>query len=173
MLKEKLKNLKLLVFDVDGVLTDNTVFVGGNETEFKRFHIADGLAFYMAQKVGLKLALVSGRYSPATDSRAKEFNIDEVHQSTTPKPEVVAKLIAKYELKPEEVSFMGDDLVDIQVMKSVGVSVSVPDGAPQTREIADYVTARAGGHGAVREFVDMVLEAKGVDPRSLWEMPNA
>jgi len=172
-LEDKFEKLKLLVFDVDGILTDNTVLMGGDGAEYKEFFIADGLAFYMAKMAGLKLALVSGRYSPATDSRAKELGVDEVFQHSVDKAEIVARLIAKHNLTKEEVCFMGDDLVDLKVMKSVGAKITVPDAAPQIKKVADYVTKKNGGQGAVRELIDMILEAKGIDLESLWDGSDA
>ncbi len=171
--EDKLRKLKLLVFDVDGILTDNSVYMGADGAEFKRFYIADGFAFYLAQQAGLKVALVSGRFSAATDSRAKELSVEDVYQGYGEKSEVVADLLRKYEIGLEETMFMGDDLVDIAVMKKTEVSVTVPDSAPQVRAVADYTTSCPGGRGAVREIVNMILEAKGIDVVELWDSKYA
>ena len=169
---DKLKKLKLLIFDVDGILTDNTVIMGGNGAEYKQFHIADGLAFYMAKMAGLKIALVSGRYSAATDSRAKELEVDELYQGYTNKADIITELMDKYQLSMDEISFMGDDLVDLQAMKAVGVRVTVGHSPQQIRDRADYITSKEGGKGAVREFIDMVLAAKQIDVEAMWEVGN-
>lgn len=168
-MKDRLEKLKLLIFDVDGILTDNTVFMGDEGMEFKQFCIADGLAFYLAKSVGIKLALISGRYSPATVSRAKELRVDELYQDRIDKSEIIKDLMDKYNLGVDEVSFMGDDLVDLQAMEAVGFAVAVPHSPRFIKKRADYVTEAPAGKGAVREFIDMVLEAKKIDIEELWE----
>ena len=166
---DRLKKIKILIFDVDGVLTDNSVFIGDNGSEYKRFFIADGLAFYMARMAGLKIALLSGRYSPATDSRARELEVDELFQGNIDKAKVINDLMGKYRLNTDEICFMGDDLVDLGAMKVAGVRVSVPSGASQIKAEADYITRHEGGRGAVRELIDMVLTARGFDVKAFWE----
>lgn len=166
--EDRLKRLKLLVFDVDGVLTDNSVFMGENRNEYKRFNIADGLGFYMARRVGLELALVSGRYSAATDSRAQELGVIEVHQDIIDKAAAITMLRRKYGLEIDEISYMGDDFIDLKAMDVVGVRITVPHSPRLLQERVDYVTRRKAGDGAAREFIDMVLEARGVDMEEMW-----
>lgn len=166
-LKAKLKNIELLIFDVDGVMTDNTVFIGSGKTEYKRFCIADGMAVYIARRAGIPTALISGRKSVATTARAKELGIEDLYQNPGPKNIPFNKLLQKYELSPDKTAFMGDDVIDVVLMKKAGVSVTVPHAPDYVKKFADIVTKKQAGHGAVREFVDMVLKAKGLDPVEL------
>ncbi|MCP4632307.1 MAG: HAD hydrolase family protein [candidate division Zixibacteria bacterium] len=167
--KKRLEKVKLMIFDVDGILTDNTVFMGPDDVEYKQFYIADGLAFYMAKSVGLKIALISGRYSPATVSRAKELKVDELFQDQHNKDDIIKGLLAKYELNSDEISYMGDDLVDLKAMNVSGFRITVPSAPQLIKDKADYITTNEGGKGAVREFIDMVLESKDVDIKAMWE----
>lgn len=166
-LRNKLRKVKLLIFDVDGVLTDNTVWMGQGKNEYKRFNIADGMAVYIARRAGIPSAFVSGRKSPATVSRAKELGITDLHQAKGPKKAPFEKLLKKYGLSADETAFMGDDVIDVAVMKLAGVSATVPHAPSYVKRFADVVTKREAGMGAAREFVDMILEAKGFDPLEL------
>ncbi|MCD6160969.1 MAG: HAD hydrolase family protein [candidate division Zixibacteria bacterium] len=161
-LKSRLRKIKLFIFDVDGVLTDNTIFIGPDGFEIKRFSIADGLGIYIAKKYGINIALLSGRSSPATLARAKELNITDIFQNPTDKLEYFNQLKLKYQLDDENIAFMGNDLVDLGVMKQSGLAFAVPDSPDSVLQIADYITMKKGGFGAVREALDMVLDAKEI-----------
>jgi len=158
----KLKPIKLVILDVDGVLTDDTVFIGPEGMEFKRFCIADGLGIHIAKRYGIDVAFLSGRPSPATEIRARELGIDDVFQKPVDKLDYYNRLKTKYDLKDENIAYMGNDLVDVGVMKKCGLAASVPESPATVRKTADYVTAKKGGFGAVREILDMILEAQGV-----------
>jgi 3-deoxy-D-manno-octulosonate 8-phosphate phosphatase (KDO 8-P phosphatase) len=166
-LKSKMKKIELFIFDVDGVLTDNTVWMGRDGDEYKRFNIADGMAVYIARRAGIPTAFVSGRKSVATTSRARELKIEDVHQNAGPKRVPFEKLLKKYRLSAEQVAFMGDDVIDVAVMKMAGVSATVPHAPAYVKRYAHIVTKRPAGMGAARELVDMVLKAKGLDPVEL------
>ncbi len=166
-LRAKLKKIKLFVFDVDGVLTDNTVWMGAGKTELKRFNIADGMGIYIARRAGIPSAFISGRPSPATVSRVKELGIIDFFQKKGPKRIPFHKLLRKYKLDQSEVAFMGDDVIDVPVMKMAGVSVTVPHAADYVKEYADIITVHEAGMGAAREFIDLVLTAKGYNPIEL------
>jgi 3-deoxy-D-manno-octulosonate 8-phosphate phosphatase (KDO 8-P phosphatase) len=166
-LKPKLKRIELFVFDVDGVLTDNTVWMGGDGDEYKRFNIADGMAVYIARRAGIPTAFVSGRKSKATTARARELKIKDLFQEAGPKLVPFEKLLKKYKLAAEQVAFMGDDVIDVAVMRMAGISATVPRAPSYVRKYADIVTKRQAGMGAARELVDMVLKAKGLDPVEL------
>ena len=161
-LKSRLRKIKLFIFDVDGVLTDNTIFIGPDGFEIKRFSIADGLGMYIAKKHGINIAFLSGRPSPATSARAKELNITDVFQNPYDKLEYYNKLKLKYQLEDENIAFMGNDLVDLGVMKQSGFAFTVPDSPDSVLQAADYITKREGGFGAVRETIDLVLDAKEI-----------
>jgi 3-deoxy-D-manno-octulosonate 8-phosphate phosphatase (KDO 8-P phosphatase) len=161
-LLEKMRKIKLVILDVDGVLTDDTVFVGPEGMEFKRFCIADGLGIHLARKYGIEVALLSGRPSPATLVRARELGIDDILQKPEDKLNFYNHLKSKYHLDDENIAFMGNDLVDIGVLKQCGLAFAVPDSPETIRRAADYVTRKPGGFGAVREVLDMILDAKGI-----------
>lgn len=166
-LKAKMRKIELFVFDVDGVLTDNTVYMGRNGAEYKRFCIADGMAVYIARRAGMPTAFISGRKSPATTARAKELGITDIYQYVGNKKKPFEKLLKKYKLQAEQIAFMGDDIIDVVLMKIAGVSATVPHAPDYVKKYADVVTKKQAGFGAAREFVDMVLKAKGFDPLEL------
>jgi 3-deoxy-D-manno-octulosonate 8-phosphate phosphatase (KDO 8-P phosphatase) len=162
-LNDKMARVKLVIMDVDGVLTDDTVFIGPEGMEFKRFCIADGLGIHLARKHGIKIAFLSGRPSPATLIRAQELGIEDVFQKPEDKLNFYNQLKSKYGLDDENIAFIGNDLVDMGVLKQCGLAIAVPDSPETIRRSADYVTAKHGGFGAVREVLDMLLDARGID----------
>jgi 3-deoxy-D-manno-octulosonate 8-phosphate phosphatase (KDO 8-P phosphatase) len=163
-----LKRVRLLLCDVDGVLTDATVLVG-EEREMKRFHIRDGLGLMALRRQGLKVGWISNRPSPATTRRAKELKIDFLKQEKGSKVRIVESLLAKTGFRWDEVCYMGDDIVDLGVLNRVGVAVAVADAVAEARAAADYVTSADGGHGAVREVVELILQAQNKWARILAE----
>jgi 3-deoxy-D-manno-octulosonate 8-phosphate phosphatase (KDO 8-P phosphatase) len=158
----KLKMIKLVILDVDGVLTDDTVFIGPEGMEFKRFCIADGLGIHIAKRYGVNVAFLSGRPSPATEIRASELGVDDVFQKPVDKLNYYDQLKTKYNLNDENIAYMGNDLVDVGVMRKCGLAACVPESPVAVRNSANYVTSKKGGFGAVREFLDMILDARGV-----------
>ncbi|XEC95256.1 KdsC family phosphatase [Paenibacillus tarimensis] len=152
-----LKDIKLICCDVDGTLTDGTIHVSSEGEMYKSFHVRDGLGIVMAQKAGIIFAIVTGRGSRIVDARAKELGIEEVHQNVTDKSERVRSIITKYNLKKEQVAFIGDDVNDAVVKDEVGVFVVVGDGHPEAKKVADIVLQTNGGKGAVREFIDRYI----------------
>jgi len=154
-----LKRVRLLLCDVDGVLTDATVLVG-EESEMKRFHIRDGLGLVALRRQGLKVGWISNRPSPATTRRAKELKIDFLKQEKGSKVRVVESLLAKTGFRWDEVCYVGDDIVDLGVLNRAGVAVAVADAVAEARAAADYITSADGGHGAVREVVELILQAQ-------------
>lgn len=160
-LTAKLRRVKLFLCDVDGVLTDGSVFIGG-EKEFKRFNIRDGLGMVLMRRAGLKVGWVSARPSPATEMRAKELKIDFLVQQgdKISKVGAIEELLAQEKLGWDEVCFIGDDVVDLGPLAKAGLGVAVADARPQVRAAADFVTKAEGGRGAVREVVEMILSAQ-------------
>jgi 3-deoxy-D-manno-octulosonate 8-phosphate phosphatase (KDO 8-P phosphatase) len=158
----RLKRIKLFLCDVDGVLTDGSVFIGG-EREVKRFNIRDGLGLVLARRAGLKVGWVSARPSLATKMRAKELEIDFLVQQgdRISKSGAVEKLLAREKTSWDEVCFVGDDVVDLGPLSRAGLGVAVADARPEAKAAADFVTRAAGGRGAVREAVEMILRAQG------------
>jgi len=153
------KRVRLLLCDVDGVLTDASVFIGGSE-EVKQFNIRDGLGLVRLRREGLKVGWISGRPSPATARRARELKIDFLQQEKGSKVSAVESLLAQTGFRWDEVCYVGDDIVDLGVLKRAGVAVAVADGVAEARAAADYVTRAGGGHGAVREVAELILKAQ-------------
>jgi 3-deoxy-D-manno-octulosonate 8-phosphate phosphatase (KDO 8-P phosphatase) len=158
-LNQKLARIKLFLCDVDGVLTDGAVWMG-RDGETKRFNIRDGLGLKLLQHNGIKVGWVSRRPSNATKERAADLKIDFLAQGDRGKVEAVESILRQSGLNWPEVCYVGDDIVDICVLKRAGVAVAVADGVAEARASADYVTKACGGHGAVREVVEMVLRAQ-------------
>ncbi len=152
-------------FDVDGVLTDGGIYVGdldGTAVELKRFNIQDGLAIKFLQAAGLEVALVSGRRSTATARRAAELGIaDVVQDDAAQKVKAIAALLARKGIDWREAAFVGDDLPDVAVLRRVGLAVAVGNATGEAARAAHWTLARMGGHGAVREFVERLLVARG------------
>jgi 3-deoxy-D-manno-octulosonate 8-phosphate phosphatase (KDO 8-P phosphatase) len=161
-LKKKLVRIKLFLCDVDGVLTDGSIFIGG-EREFKRFNIRDGLSLVLLRRAGLKIGWVSARPSPATKLRADELKIDFLVQQNdrTSKTAAIEALLAQEKLSWNDVCFVGDDIVDLGPLRRAGFSVAVGDGVAEATAAAHFVAKNSGGRGAVREVVEMILKAQG------------
>jgi 3-deoxy-D-manno-octulosonate 8-phosphate phosphatase (KDO 8-P phosphatase) len=157
--------VRLVVLDVDGVLTDNGVYigaVGGERVEFKRFDIQDGLGLAVLRLAGLEVAVVSGRVSASTALRMKELGIAEVVQDDGAKKlPALRSLLASRGLDWSEICYVGDDLADVPVMRRAGVAIAVQNAVPEARALARFVTERKGGDGAVREAIEMLLRARG------------
>jgi 3-deoxy-D-manno-octulosonate 8-phosphate phosphatase (KDO 8-P phosphatase) len=160
--EDKLRQIKLVILDVDGVLTDDTILIGPDGMEFKRFCIADGLAIAIAKRYGITVAFLSGRPSPATEIRAKELGVENIFQGPVNKLKYYSALKEKYSLNDENIAYMGNDLVDVGVLTVCGLALATPDSPKTVKNAADYVTHKAGGLGAVREVLDMIFEAQGI-----------
>jgi 3-deoxy-D-manno-octulosonate 8-phosphate phosphatase (KDO 8-P phosphatase) len=158
----RLKRIKLFLCDVDGVLTDGSIFIGG-ERELKRFNIRDGLGLVLARRAGLKIGWVSARPSLATKMRADELKIHFLVQQgdRASKTSAIEELLAKEAMKWDEVCFVGDDIVDLGPLQRAGVAAAVADGVAEAKAAAHFTTQAAGGRGAVREVIEMVLQAQG------------
>ena len=157
--------IKLLGLDVDGVITNNAIYLGlvnGQRVEFKQFDIQDGLAMGLARRMGLTLAWVSGRYSDATALRASELHIDEVIQDKgARKVPAMTEMLLRRGLGWEEVAFLGDDLADIPVLRRVGLPMAVANAVPEVKQLAAFTTQVPGGGGAVREAIEALFRAQG------------
>ncbi len=156
-----LQSIKAIVMDVDGVLTDGTIFLDQKGEEIKAFYSADGLAITSAKRMGLKIAWISARGSKALASRAKELGIDALYQKKMNKAESFENILKDFKLHSREVCYIGDDLVDIPALKRAGLAIAVQNAAPEVKKISSYVTQHLGGRGAVREVIEMVMKAQG------------
>ena len=168
--KQRLKKIKLIISDVDGVITDGTVFKGAENLELKRFCVQDGTAVVMAKTAGFLLAFISGRYSQATEIRLNELKISDVYNGTLNKLVPYEKLKQKYKLKDDEIAYIGDDLIDIPVMEKVGLPAAVQNAYPDVKEKAIFVTKTRGGEGAFREFIDWILTELGTYEKCLADL---
>jgi 3-deoxy-D-manno-octulosonate 8-phosphate phosphatase (KDO 8-P phosphatase) len=152
------------VLDVDGVLTDGRLLYGPGGEEEKRFHVHDGLALVAARRAGLEVAVVSGRASAAVTRRMAELGVQHVHQGVEDKAALLARLRVDLGLTPGQVAVMGDDLPDLSLMRQAGLALAPADAVAEVRAAARWVSGRPGGHGAVREAVEMLLRARGAWP---------
>ncbi len=156
-----LEAIQLLVLDVDGVLSDGRLIVHSDGSESKAFHTLDGHGIRMWQRAGLKVALLSGRHSVATQRRADELDIAYVLQDCHLKRPALEELLATAGLKAEQTAYVGDDLPDLPPMRMVGFAVAVANAVEEVKAQADYVTTRPGGSGAVREVIEHILKGSG------------
>lgn len=173
---ERFKNIKLLALDVDGVLTDDSIYFGPDGLELKKFNISDGLFMVLSMRAGLELSIVSGRHSAATDSRMKDLGVKHVLQAkltksddgkilkgTQSKVEMMKPLLEKLNLSFEQVAFVGNEILDIKLAQACGLSIAVADSTKQLLDVVDFVTEKKGGHGAVREVIEYYFEAINKD----------
>lgn len=158
-LNARLAKIRIFLCDVDGILTDASVFIG-QEQETKRFYIRDGLGFIMLRDEGIKTGWISNRPSIATTKRAEELKIDFLEQHKGSKVSAVENLLARTGFKWEEACYMGDDVVDLGVLKRAGVAATVADATDDARAAAHYVTQARGGNGGVREVIELILKAQ-------------
>ncbi len=155
---------QLLVLDVDGVLTDNSLWIGTDGSEQTQFHVPDGAGIRWLLEEGIPVAWISGRESAVTEHRARALGVEEVHTGIRNKATCLQKIIDRLGIEPENTVYVGDDFIDLPPMALVGVSVAVANAQPALLEQADVVTTRSGGAGAVREVCEWILAARG-----LWQ----
>jgi len=158
---ERAGRVRMVLLDVDGVLTDGRIYMRSGGGEGRAFHARDGHGVRMGQRGGLLFGIISGRETTVVSERASELYITEVHQGVYDKLECLNGIVERLKLSPEDVCFVGDDMVDVPVMRRVGLAVAPADASPEVREVAHYVTELPGGRGVVREVVDLVLRASG------------
>jgi 3-deoxy-D-manno-octulosonate 8-phosphate phosphatase (KDO 8-P phosphatase) len=158
---ERARRIRLLLFDVDGVLTDGKILLHADGSESKSFDIRDGTGIVLAQRAGLRTGLLSARHSGATAERAAQLRIPIVRQGSADKLETLEEIIAAEGISAGEVAFMGDDLLDLPVIEHVGLAAAPVDAADEVRSRAHWIATRRGGDGAVRELIEMVLKAQG------------
>lgn len=155
------KRVRLIVFDVDGVMTDGSLYLGDDGQEYKAFNSLDGHGMKMLMRSGVELAIITGRTSQVVGKRAANLGITHLYQGVEDKLKAWQELLAKLGLAPEECAFMGDDVVDLPAMRRSGLAISVPAAPAVVREQAHYVTTLGGGRGAVREACEAIMQAQG------------
>ena len=163
-LKSRLQRIKVLLMDVDGVLTDGRLFyfpdASGNAVEFKGFNSQDGLGFHFLKDVGIKSGVISGRESPATVERARNTHITYVYQGHLEKNGAYDEILQKAAVTADEVAYIGDDFTDVSLMLRSGLGCCVGNARPELKAVADIVTVADGGQGAVREIIELILKAQ-------------
>ena len=173
---ERAKKVKLIIADVDGVLTDATIYKGNNEInniELKKFSVLDGAGVALARLLNFHIAIISGRKSTATEIRANELNITDVYNGTLNKMKPYNELKLKYNLSDENCAFIGDDIIDISLMEQVGVPIAVANAYHLVKEKAIYTTSLCGGDGAFREAVDWIVICQGRYEEGIQLMKNS
>jgi 3-deoxy-D-manno-octulosonate 8-phosphate phosphatase (KDO 8-P phosphatase) len=157
---ERAKGIRLVVFDVDGVLTDGSLFLGDDGQEYKAFHSRDGHGMAMLRDSGVTLAVITGRRSEVVRIRMQSLGVEHVHQGCKDKLPVFLELAAGLGIAPAAAAYMGDDLMDLPVMRRVGLAVAVADAHPVVREHAHWCTPSGGGRGAARDLCELILRAQ-------------
>lgn len=160
-LQERCAAIELLVLDVDGVLTDGGIVYGGDGVELKAFHVRDGAGLKLWQQAGKRSAVITGRTSPIVEVRAQEVGIGFVYQGASEKLPAFQSLLQAAGVKPEAVCYVGDDLPDLPLLRHSGLAVAVADACAEVRADAHYITRAAGGRGAVRETIELILRCQG------------
>jgi len=159
---KRAEKVKLLLLDVDGVLTDGGIIITGEGEEIKVFSVVDGMGIKLLQRAGVEVGILSGRFSPVTKHRAFELGIELLYQGELAKVPAFEKILKEKGLREEEIAYAGDDWLDIPILKRVGLAIGVPNAWPPVNQFVHYVTKRGGGKGAVREICDLILIAKGL-----------
>lgn len=164
VLREKAKKIKLLLLDVDGVLTDGSIILDNQGNELKAFHVRDGHGIKLAQRAGVVIGVITGRKSDVVNIRCRELGITEVNQGAHDKIAVYEEVLRRHGLADESAAFVGDDIVDAGIFRRVGLAITVADADPAIVPLAHMRTKAAGGRGAVREVTDFLLACQGTRP---------
>ena len=159
-LETRAKKIKLLLLDVDGVLTDGRIIYDSRGENLKLFDVHDGLGVYALRRMGIKTILITAKGSAATKPRAKDMKIERVYENIVPKTRVYEKIMRDYRLKDENICYAGDDLLDIGILKMVGLPIAVANACSEVKKKSVYVTKKKGGRGAVREIAELILKAQ-------------
>lgn len=161
-LQNQIKKIKILLLDVDGVLTDGRIIYDSCGNELKFFDVHDGLGVYLLRQMGIKTILITAKGSRAIKPRAKDMHVETVYENILPKIKVYEKIRKEYGFKDEEICFVGDDLVDLCVLRKAGFPIATHNACGDIKKAASYITKKNGGRGAVREVAELILKAKGL-----------
>ncbi len=159
---EKAARIKLVVFDVDGVLTDGSLYLGDDGQEYKAFHSRDGHGMKLLQAAGIEIGIITGRTSRVVEHRMASLGIEHVYQGQLDKLPAFEDLVRKLDLAPQNVAYVGDDVVDLPIMVRVGLAIAVADAHPLVARHAHWQTASPGGRGAARDVCELIMDARGV-----------
>jgi 3-deoxy-D-manno-octulosonate 8-phosphate phosphatase (KDO 8-P phosphatase) len=163
--KKRAAKIKMILMDVDGTLTDGSLLILPDGEELKSFNVRDGMGALLAQLAGLRMAIITGKSSKSLEKRAERLKITEVYQGVIDKKPILDGILEKHGLKPDQVAYIGDDLGDFELIKSVGLAAAVADAHPIIKKNCHYICDLPGGKGAVREFIEFIIESQGK-----WEM---
>lgn len=158
---ERARPIKLLILDIDGVMTDGRIIYSVYGDELKFFDVQDGFGITLLNRAGIKSAIITAKKSRIVKLRAKDLRVACVYQGFPDKLIPFNKILDRFKIKPDEICFMGDDLIDLPVLKRVGLAVAVPNAVEEVKSSAHYITSKIGGRGAVREICDLILKAQG------------
>ncbi len=159
--EKRARAVRILIMDVDGTLTDGRLFVLPDGEEVKSYNVKDGLGILLAHLAGLKTAIITGKTSKALEKRAEKLRIDELHQGILDKKRIFDQILARHRLNVAEAAYIGDDLGDLEVIKSAGLAAAVADAHPEVKKNSHYICREAGGSGAVRELIEFILTVQG------------
>jgi len=158
--KQRAKKVKMLILDVDGVLTDGRIIYDSKGKELKCFNVLDGMGLFLLRLAKIKVALITAKGSPAVRRRARDIGAVELRENVIDKLSAYRQILRKYKLSSKDTCFVGDDLLDLPVIKRAGLGVAVANASPEVKKYADYLTKREGGKGAVREVIEIILRAQ-------------
>lgn len=161
LITEKARKVKILLLDVDGVLTDGRIIYDSRGRDMKFFDVHDGMGVHLLKRAGIPTILITAKGSKAITPRARDMQVDEVFENVSPKNKVLDKILKKYKVTSDQLCFIGDDLVDLCIMKRVGFPVAVVNAAYEIKRAAAYITNKQGGRGAVREVAELILKTQG------------
>lgn len=164
---ERAKIIKLAIFDVDGVLTDGSFLIGDDGQQYKAFYTKDGQGLRMLQDAGITVGIITGRTSKVVEHRMKELGVEHVYQGQRDKVGAFENLLEKLKLDKDEVAYVGDDVIDLPVMRRIGLSIAVRDAEPIVKQYAHWITPRHGGQGAVRDVCEYILQQQGLLDQAL------
>ncbi|MBR1908149.1 HAD hydrolase family protein [bacterium] len=162
-IEERAKKIKLLAFDVDGVMTDGSIFLSEKGEEIKRFNVKDGQGLVRIQKSGFIVAIITARENGTVTHRFENLHVKEIHQGKKYKLPVLDEILEKYNLTYEQTSYMGDDLPDICILEKVGLASCPNDAVDEVKEVCHFISTKDGGRGAVRELTDLILKTQGIE----------
>lgn len=162
-MRTKAEKVKMIIFDVDGTLTDGMIIIDNKGTETKNFNVKDGFAMQKARQLGIKTGIITGRKSEVVEHRMRDLGVDELHQGVKDKKEKLKEIMLKYGYETENIAYMGDDINDLGIMQMSGFTGAPFDAICEVKAIADFISNNDGGRGAAREFIEYILKIK-----SLW-----
>lgn len=158
--RERARKIKMILMDVDGTLTDGSVLILSDGEELKSYNVKDGFGILLANLTGFKTGIITGKVSKALEKRAARLQVAELHQGILDKKKVLLEIVARHNLKLDEVAYIGDDVSDLEVIKCVGFAGAVADAHPEVEKHCHYLCSNPGGKGAVREFIEFIFDAQ-------------